>query len=229
MRDVGVFWGGDTFAVSFGVRVGRVCYLTAHRRYAESRKVEAAPTIDGVLDDAHWQRTSDLTDLMVFSFDRKPSVKTDAWVAHDAEHLYFAARCHEPHVDQLQTKVTVHDGAVWNDDGVELLFDVTNERESFVQWLVNAAGVVHDTAGPDSSWSGPMDHAVGRESGAWTIEIAIPWTSLGMEAPADGRRVCLQFVRNRLAGRGSQEILQWAPSYRTNLNPAMFGELTFRE
>ncbi len=202
-------------------------YLLDHRRRAICRRIDSPPTIDGMLDEDLWQRLPDLNGLVSYTLDAEADVPTSAWVAWDSDNLYVAARCTEPHLDRLKTDADHRDHGVWQDDGVEVILDTNLDRQTYYQCIVNANGMIHDSMGSDTAWDRPLVRATGRESDAWTVEIAIPWKSTGAEPPTPDERMGLMFVRNRLTS-GRHEVLQWAPSPQTNLNPELYGDLIFR-
>ena len=106
-------------------------------------KVADAPKIDGVLDDAIWQKAGktgkfygDLT-ISIYTFaknefasiaeltpeDKKMLEKlvtdfdqTTAYAAHDDKKLYLAYVCQDSNVAGLHADVKKRDGKVWNDD-----------------------------------------------------------------------------------------------------------------
>ena len=162
------------------------------RRVAGAKRVEAAPVIDGVLDDACW---TDEVKLGEFSSPNgwKAAIGTTvAWVVRDAERLYIAARCEDPEPKRIRALCKQRDSfAVITDDALLIGIDPTNERKWAYQAMVNAAGTVFDakTTFPatgqfrDPRWNAPWEAKAGRTETGWTLELSVPIEALG--SPAD--------------------------------------------
>jgi hypothetical protein len=132
----------------------------------------------------------------------------------------------EPNLAGLAVKATERDGACWDDDSIEVFMRPDLERAAYRQLIVNAAGVRYDGAERDGAWNGAWSAVTGREDDAWTVEVAVPWQTLGCEAPAAGDRMGFEIVRTRPQ---SDEVLQWAPTADGNHSPEMFGILQFQD
>ena len=205
-----------------------VKYMQKHPRTAESVATNQPPGVDGKLEDPLWNRPPDIDRFLVNNKNRRPPVATHAWFAHDRVNLYMAARCSETKLDALHTKATKRDVSAWRDDSIELLLDTNLDRQTYFQIIVSAAGVILDGRQRDTSWDGQFAQATGREAGAWTIEMAIPWKTLNVDPPSDGTVMGLLVARNRRAG-GSHVFFQWTPTERgENHRPANFGNLHFK-
>jgi len=80
--------------------------LPAHETLKPLR-VSVPPVIDGVLDDAAWQEAQQITDFKTFfpDFGKAPSEQTLAYMAYDAENLYFAFLCHDRSPDKVKASM----------------------------------------------------------------------------------------------------------------------------
>ena len=58
-------------------------------------RTDSPPVIDGRLDDEVWRRAPSVSGFKSFipDFGRDPSEETAAYMAYDAENLYFAFKC----------------------------------------------------------------------------------------------------------------------------------------
>jgi hypothetical protein len=191
----------------------------------QCQKVDGAVKVDGLLDDQAWRRSPDTTNMTVRTLDGNPSVATGFWVSHDTENLYVAARCSEPNLPGLVTTATERDGHCWEDDSVEIFVATDEDRKMYYQFIVTASGVLYDGKIRDSQWNGECAWATGREEAAWTLEMAIPWKTIGLTPPASNSRLGLELVRTRV--QSGREMLQWAPSPDDNHNTTLFGYLCF--
>ncbi|MCP5051468.1 MAG: hypothetical protein GY940_30150, partial [bacterium] len=69
--------------------------------------------------------------------------KTSVWAAYDADNLYFAFYCFDPHPGQVKTSVCKRD-RMWNDDWVGLGLDAIGNRQGLYELLVNPSGIQGD-------------------------------------------------------------------------------------
>ncbi|HUT37172.1 MAG TPA: hypothetical protein VNE39_27065 [Planctomycetota bacterium] len=144
--------------------------------------VEAAPKIDGKLDDAVWQKAQPLRH---FGFRNKAvRYQTEGWLCRDAANFYFAARCFD---DNLAGLVTEFEGrALWKNDCIEL-FVVPEKKELFFAHLIATCdGRTAGTTWVPDEWGEPtrgkdvkLAAATGREKDAWTMELAVPIAAFG--------------------------------------------------
>ena len=59
----------------------------------------------------------------------------------------------------------------------------------------------------DIKWQGPMTVKTQREAQGWTVEMAIPWTSLGVEAPKPGTIMGVQMQRTHAVPTEESEFI----------------------
>lgn len=216
---------GPTIEKTLALPFDMTGYLLARLPEARCRKAAAAIKTDGILDEPEWNTAPDAEKMTAKALDRKPSVPTTFWFCHDADNLYVAARCAETNLAGLVTKATQRDGACWEDDSIELFLITDPKTRGYHQFIATAAGVVYDGKIRDSKWNGEWTWATGREKDAWTLEMTIPWKTMGIAAPAPGTRMGMELVRTRVQGK--KEILQWAPAPADNHDTKMFGWLCF--
>jgi len=186
---------------------------------------KAAPRIDGKLGDPAWKRAAHIGEFMVPDLREKARVKTEAWITYDESALYVAMRNHEPRLSGMKHATTGRDGNIWADDTVEVFIDTNLDRKTYYQFAVNAAGTffdafVFDAKGYESS----AESAVGREKGAWTFEIAIPWKDIGVEAPVDAAKMGFLLGRTRTQPK---QLYQFPPVAGWCHRKENYGFLTF--
>lgn len=187
---------------------------------------DAPPTIDGNLSDPVWAKAArvriDLTNM-----GKDVTKPTEAFLAYDAEKLYIAFRCTESKLDALQKNADERDEFAFQDDSVEIFFDMQDKDAKYVQLVVNAIGTIYDEKSYDFSWNPEWQAASGREPGAWTVEAAIPFASLGIQSPSIGTTLRGNFYRNRVLGQKEPENMCWSATYGSYHTPIRFGKLTF--
>jgi len=191
-------------------------------------RAKTAPDIDGNLDDPVWQECTALSRFIGRDLLREighpaaciPAVhQTEARLAYDNDNLYVSFRCHEPNLEGMVVKVAERDGFIWQDDSLELWLDTNLDKDTYYHFAFNPNGVTFDEEkkpGPilgnlDSRWNSPCTVKAGREPGAWTLEVALPWKSMGMTAPKAGKKLGMGVQRNRKQGAG--EMSQWSPTF----------------
>ena len=178
------------------------------------------PTIDGRADDPCWADCIAVRDFTLNGQDAAPSQQTTARLCYDAERLYIAFRCQEyvlqPEANQLhafkQSK-TARDDKVWADDSVVVILGPTSKGPCF-DVFANARGTITDARCQrpnmwetrDKAWNGDVQAAGRVENGAWEVELAVAFKSLGVAAPEAGARwgLCLGRIE-----RNAKETSAW--------------------
>jgi hypothetical protein len=162
-----------------------------------AERLAAPVVVDGVLDDAAWQRPPTLRTLTQAGAceGQVPRESTWVWLAWDDDALVAAARCWDAHPESMVVRLVRRDTdtAV---DYFEILLDPFHDHRSGYYFAISAAGVLYDAIGFndgwwddnwDGVWSGrvrrqlvPADGAgmAGGPGTGWTTEIRIPFTQL---------------------------------------------------
>ncbi len=191
--------------------------------------VKVAPKIDGALDDAAWKEAAQAQDFRLTNGDA-PKGKTRLLVAHDDKNLYVAVECFEDAeaLGKLTAKRTEHDSPLlYEDDDVELFIDPTNDRVDYYQIIVNSKntrfeGYSQQPGMPSSAWDPEMQSATKVGTASWTVEFAIPFSSLTMTAEVQPTWA-FNVLRNRTA---AGEVVYWSPVLTGWAHqPARFGTL----
>ncbi|HRU07526.1 MAG TPA: carbohydrate binding family 9 domain-containing protein, partial [Candidatus Brocadiia bacterium] len=200
---------------------------------------DAAPNLDGRLDDPVWARAARIEGLMNHREPASPaSQKTEILLCHDTASLYLGFRCMEPQMANLKAAAKDHDGPVFADDSIEIFLDTRNDEFNFVQLAFNAAGVRFDQrcAGSnnyganvfgvdyerkrvrDTAWNPDWTVKTTRHADRWEAEVAIPFKTLGRDSDLWGAN----FGRNRHAGESETSAWKVFGSFH---QPEKFGKL----
>lgn len=152
---------------------------------AELYKCQPAPLIDGQ-EDAVWQGAQ-AWQLQGWRGGQEPVMGTRVKIMYDDANLYFFVYCREVNLTEArsQEKFDRHDAPVWNNGCVEFFVDTKNDGRSYHQFVVD----VHNDAAelwffdPEApqvpvQWNCYWQHSVGSYADGWTLEVAIPFTSL---------------------------------------------------
>lgn len=195
--------------------------LRACRPTTTAPRAAEAPALDGRLDDAAWQGAACITDFRKTGMGA-PAIATEARLTYDDAALYVAFRSDEPNMEGLRANVTNRDGLVWMDDSVEVMVGPGAGTNAYLHVIANAAGTLYDALGMDrAAIDGQARVAAGRDAGAWTAELAIPWSDLGGR-PAAGQAIDLELVRTRTA---DGVTVQYPPLNGDNHRREMYGRL----
>lgn len=158
--------------------------------------------IDGKLDEFTWAalpRVGRFTDIR--RPDNPEALPTQAAVAWDDTNLYVAFTCVDP---EPWGTMMQRDQHLWNEEVVEVFLDPDGDGQNYPELEVSPHNIVVDLLIPrqpnrstDSSIAARWDikglqTAVAKYAAGWTVEIAIPFASLGeggvTTAPRPGDR-----------------------------------------
>ncbi|MCP4645642.1 MAG: hypothetical protein GY851_34675 [bacterium] len=198
--------------------------------------VDAAPAVDGALDDVCWQQAGVAEGFFRHKTTEPAPRATTLRMCYDRKALYVAVDCGDETADQRVTeRMQRDDPGMWRDSGIEL-FLIPNPlwpqllmvppEEQHVHLILNAKGVQYDQLGTQASgaWSGNWSSAVSETETGWTAEIAIPFTMMETIAPDTLTLWKAQIARN--AG-GPREAMTWTPSEAIYREHKRFGALVF--
>jgi len=196
---------------------------TIHRLRSDQKP----PRIDGVLDDAAWNKRTAMEAFVTTatSPDDAPRAATRTWVTYDRKMLYVAFRCEEPSMNKLRIRGTQKDSDVWAGDSVDLFLSLTEAPEPNRHFIVNPGNVQWDGDGPLPRWNGNWQSAAKTGKDHWAVELAIPWELLGaLPKPGSSRRANL--CRHR---RPYAEWSTWSTVENDFLNPDELGVWKFEK
>jgi hypothetical protein len=173
------------------------------RRYVCYR-AQAAPEIDGRLDEPNWRAASWSEDFIDIVGDARPAPRwrTRVKMLWDDDYLYVGAEMEEP---DLWATLTERDAVIYRDNDFEVFIDPDGDTHNYYELEINAFGTVwdlflnkpyRDGGKADTSWDidgleaavflqGTLNDPSDRDDG-WTVELAIPWRALAEHAP-EGR------------------------------------------
>ena len=146
-------------------------------------RVSTAPLIDGVLDDTAWQEARELSGFRTFipDFKKDLSEKTSAFMAYDAENLYFAFRCQDRTPDRIKASMASRD-TIMTDDFVCVNLDSFNDQQALYAFYVNPLGIQADSRFASNSEDFSADFvwsSAGRlNEDGYTVEMRIPFKTI---------------------------------------------------
>ena len=159
--------------------------------------------LDGVLDEPIYDEVPPIDGFIqqLPEAGVRPSEETHAWVFHDDENLYVAARLWDSAPDQLIANEMQRDSfQIVNNDFFSVGLDTFYDRRNGVTFLVNAIGgfmdiAITDEDNPNMDWNAIWDTRTSRFDGGWSVEIEIPFKSLRFP-PGRSQTWGLQLGRN---------------------------------
>lgn len=149
-------------------------------------------TINGVLDDADWQKVEWSSYFVDIEGDKKPKPQynTRVKMLWDDDFVYFGAVMEEPHIWATLMK---RDAIIYHDNDFEIFIDPNGDTHNYLEYEVNAFGTIWDlmitkpyrdhglifdhwdingirqAINIDGTINNPAD-----EDKQWSIEVAIP-------------------------------------------------------
>jgi len=149
-------------------------------------KATSAIKIDGVIEEAAWENA--LAFALPYEIDpgeNTPApVSTTAYLTYDEKHLYAAFRADDPDPSAIRAHITDRD-TPFRDDFVGFMIDTFNDERSGFEFFVNPLGVQMDLSRTetgdeeeDEAWDTIWSSAGRIDERGYTVEIAIPYSSL---------------------------------------------------
>jgi hypothetical protein len=162
---------------------------------AERMREDERILLDGVLDEAVWQRAVPGADFIQQDPDNggTPTERTEVRIAFDSERLYMGVLCFDSEPDRMLGNTMKRDEFLRADDRFMWTIDTFLNQQSGYFFEMNPSGLMADSlmgtgGGQDRAWDGIWDAQVLRTEMGWTIEISIPFRTLNFDpnAPAWG-------------------------------------------
>lgn len=180
-------------------------------------KADDPPRLDGILDDALWQKGRPMPLQGADASETDTSVAgAELRFAYDADYLYFSVESEQaPHVGYpVDASPRPHDASLAGRDRVRLLLDVDRDFVTWYELDVDSRGFTGDRCLGDAHWNpewyvaSQVDQArrdMAGERLTWRIEAAIPWTALAPVAP-QSRDAWAMAVERIIPGHGFQTV-----------------------
>jgi hypothetical protein len=183
------------------------------RLTATAIRVEDAPAIDGVLDDAAWQKAPVHTGFVQADpLEGAPATEnTEVRLVYDDQALYVGVTLHDSDPSRIVTTDTRRDADLNQQDSFQMVFDTFHDLQNGFVFGTNPAGVTYDAqirnlGGLTTSWDGTWDVRTAIGETSWTAEFRIPLRTLRYGPPP--QRWGLNFRRTVPRHR---ETSYWAP------------------
>ncbi len=165
--------------------------------------------VDGVLNEAVWQRAVPATDFLQFDpLTGEPATeRTEVRIVYTRSTWYMGVHCFDSEPDRLLRFQRRRDEFLQSDDRFMWVIDPFLSAQNGYFFETNPSGLMGDALlGPGISnrqWDGIWNLAVHRDDTGWSLEIAIPFTTLNFDPKADAWGINFQ----RTVRRKNEESL----------------------
>jgi len=176
------------------------------RPSARAVKIDSEIILDGVLDEEAWGRAEPITGFIQSMPDAgaPATEETIVRVVYDDERVYIGA-----------LMLDSEPGGIMHDDDVfAVTLDTFLDRRDSFMFLVNPNGAVKDGQTFDNSrttnlaWEGVIEVETTIHDEGWTVELAIPFTTLRFDPGKEDQEWGMNFLRRV---RRKNEDSYWAP------------------
>jgi cellulose/xylan binding protein with CBM9 domain len=208
------------------------------RRSYQAPRITTAPTINGTIAPGEYAGATEIKinpHTAIFDIgsgdDEFPLGDNgySAWVVHDADAVYVAIDVLDDQVFTDTAAASSEDGMTWEDDSVEIFFDVNLDRlggreTAFEgQYVFTANGAWRDNEAGNPTFGAANDWfaATSRTAGGYQVEFKIKKSALNN--PVDGATLGFNIAQNDDDGAGRKAQLGW--SGRAH-NEITYGTLT---
>ncbi len=189
------------------------------RPVAHAVRTNQRIVIDGEPDEAAWQEADSLDDFV----QSQPAAgypatePTVVRLLYDDEYLYISALCFDSDVESMVIATVDKDldGASTRDyDLLAFAFDTFLDRKNSFMFAVNPLGGVRDAQTFDDarevnfSWDGVHQARTRLHDWGWSLEMAIPWTTLRFDPSRADQTWGMNLLRRV---RRKSEDSYWAP------------------
>lgn len=189
---------------------------TAPRPTLRATRVAVPMVIDGRLDEAAWNEAEPIDEFV--QAQPRPGYpateRTIVRVLYDAERLYIGAECLDSEVGRITVPALEQDFESQDSDIFGVTLDTFFDRRNAFMFLINPRGAVKDTQNADDSrsengaWEGVILLETRVHERGWTVELAIPFTTVRFDPGRDPQDWGINFLRRI---RRKNEDALWAP------------------
>jgi hypothetical protein len=161
-------------------------------RSGVASRVEAGPTIDGVLNEGAWTSAAPLADFVQYEpYEGAPATeRTEVRILTDAEALYVGAWMFDQDPTGIIDGERRRDTNLSDSDAFLIVLDTYLDRQNGFVFGTNPGAIEYDgqvrgETGPNTSWDGSWTVATSRDASGWYAEMRIPFSTLRYAAGTD--------------------------------------------
>jgi hypothetical protein len=188
----------------------------APRPEARATRTSGPIVVDGVLDEAAWAAAPVITGFIQARPDRgyPESERTEVRILYDDENLYVGVELWDREPEKLIIPSLEQDFESGNSDIFGIALDTFLDRRNAFMLLVNPKGAVKEAQDFDDSrqenaaWEGIFEVRTTIHDRGWTVEWAIPFTTLRFDPRRNPQDWGMNLMRRI---RRKNEEAYWAP------------------
>jgi hypothetical protein len=155
-------------------------------RTINAAMVEAAPRLDGVLDDPVWAAATPISGFVQKEpHEGQPATQdTEVRVVFNGESLYFGILCRDARPEGIVATELGRDRSLTKDDSISILLDTFHDHRNAFLFTTNPLGARYDARvteegrNIDLNWDDKWDVAARTTPEGWVVEIEIPFKTL---------------------------------------------------
>jgi len=186
--------------------------------------------LDGVVGESEWAGAVEIEGVMHLpDFGAQPSERTVFLLAYDDEYLYFACRAFDSDPEQVRVTTLARDASTFINDACGVRLDSYNDDENSLLFNGTPAGVrtdwafANDATSVNQDWNAFWDAAGTMTDYGWSVEIRIPFSSVGFQV-VDGQ-VVMGFSLARSVVRRNETTVH--PAIPPNWGPASLAKASY--
>lgn len=172
--------------------------------------------IDGIMNEEAWSSSDSVSQFIQAMPDvgAPATEETVVRVLYDDENLYIGAELFDSDPNGITAQFLHQDFQTHDDDVFAVTLDTFLDRRNSFMFLINPRGAVKDGQVFDNSrttnlaWEGVIEVRTSIHDRGWTVELAIPFTTLRFDPNLNDQAWGMNFLR-RLRRRN--EDAYWAP------------------
>ncbi len=176
-------------------------------------RLDAAPTIDGQIDDPVWAAAA-VAEGFTLPLNTQSAPKAcRALLGFTDAGIHVGICFDEPDPAGLKTDSEDGSMSVWKDDCIEIWIRTTDRQADYDQFIVNAAGARQRVSSRVAGQSHPEpEFPAATQVGAdyWTLEALLPFAEIGLTDPQPGDMIQLKLGREDPTGR-TTVLTVWPP------------------
>ena len=193
----------------------------APRPAAQATRTSSQIVLDGVLDEPDWQAADSVTGfIQAQPYPGYPaSEPTVVRILYDDQYLYIGAVCYDSEPDDLTVMSLEQDFSTRDSDLFGFTLDTFLDRRNSFLFAVNPRGAIadfqafNDGRNVNRSWEGVVKVKTRVHDRGWTVEMALPFTTLRFDPSKVEQTWGVNFIRRI---RRLNQDLYWAPLARPN-------------
>ena len=194
------------------------------RPMLQAMRASTPLVIDGVLDEADWKSAPVATGFVQTTPDTgyPATENTEVRILYDDRTLYIGAMLYDRDPEGIVARRMEQDFLSLDEDIFGFSLDTFLDRRNAYYFMINANGAVRDGQAYDNSrtsnteWEGIMEVKSSVHEEGWSVEIAIPFSTLRFDPSLGEQDWGVNFLRRV---RRKSEDSYWAPvARRTRLH-----------